>query len=164
MLTSSASAIRETLAGTVLKCAQTQGQSELIALAWALRNRVERTRNGADDEAVPDAEEVSRVSQALLADISAEAAPESSKAHGNGHAKNLPHDEMAFQQALACVSLVFDGLLPDPTNGASRVHPHDQAPAWAGHCEATALIGPLLFLRESSDSEDADRSDWSERS
>lgn len=153
MLASSASAIRETLAETLLRCAQTQSQSELIALAWTLRNRVERAVNNASDEAFLDPAEVLKVSEALLADVGVDVAREINGPQANGHTTGSQDEEMAFRQALACVSLVFDGLIPDPTNGASRVHPHDQAPAWAGDCEATALIGPLLFLRERSESQ-----------
>jgi len=146
MLASPASAVRELFADVVLRCRQTGGQSELIALAWALRNRA----GGAN---VTTESEAGDVGRALLADIGIEPQPEGHPANGNGHAASW-HDQTDFQQALACVSLVFDGLLPDPTHGASRVHPHDQAPAWANDFEPTALIGPLMFLREQSDSDD----------
>jgi hypothetical protein len=120
--------------------------------------------NNTSDEAFLDPAEVSKVSEALLADVGVDVAREINGPQANGHTTGSQHEEMAFQQALACVSLVFDGLLPDPTNGASRVHPHDQAPAWAGDCEATALIGPLLFLRERSESEGPGRTGCSENS
>ncbi|WP_147361534.1 hypothetical protein [Dichotomicrobium thermohalophilum] len=150
-------------AEAILKCSHTHGQSELIALAWTLRNNVERAKHAADDEIILDPAEARELSRSLLADVGADDAPRPAEVQGNGQA-DPQHDEMAFQQALACVSLVFDGLLPDPTNGASRVHPHDQAPAWANEFEATALIGPLLFLRECSGSEEGNRRDRSARS
>jgi len=56
-------------------------------------------------------------------------------------------EEAAVNRALACVSLVWDGVVPDPTNGATRVHRHDSFPEWSQNCEATALIGSMLFVR-----------------
>jgi len=144
MVAGFASTDREEFAHTILKCSQKGDQSELIALAWTLRNRAGTANGTAACEAV-------ELSRALLADIgiNAGSAP---RANGNGRAGSCL-DATAFQQALACVSLVFDGLLPDPTNGASRVHLHDQAPDWASDFEPTALIGPLMFLREDPNAE-----------
>ncbi len=153
MLASLASAIRTAFAETILKCSGARRQSELIALAWVLRNRAERLSDGADEEKILDPVAARNLGKALLADVGVERDGEANAANGNGHA-GYDDDMMAFHQALACVSLVFDGLVPDPTHGASRVHPHDQAPCWARDFEATALIGPLLFLREETDGQE----------
>ena len=153
MIASLGATIHDILADAVLRGSRTRGQSELIALAWTLRNRAERAIPGAES-VVLDPAQAREFGQRLLADAGVENEPE---ALTNGKAQH--HDEMAYQQALACVSLVFDGLVPDPTSGATRVHPHDQAPCWAEDFEATALIGPLMFLRERADAEDARKPD-----
>ncbi len=144
MRAGTASAVREAFAEAILGCSQTGNQSELIALAWTLRNRAEQMCSKTQDETGLDAITARQLAQSLLADVGIEA---QRSANGNGRAR-YTENSIAFDQALACVSLVLDGLLPDPTDGASRVHPHDQAPPWAKDFEATALIGPLMFLRE----------------
>jgi len=150
MIPGSASDIRACFAEAIQKCSHTGSQSELIALAWTLRNRAASTADGTALDGGITRVEALELSRGLLADVGADAVIEPPCANGGEHT-SLPHAETGLQQAIACVSLVFDGLLPDPTNGASRVHPHDQAPDWADDFQATALIGPLMFLREPSE-------------
>ena len=146
MISCSASLIRKLFAETIIHGSPERSQTELIALAWTLRNRAERARPENGDETGALSEDDAReMASAMLADLGFGA--DAPRSNGNGHAPHLP-EERIFQQALACVALVCDGLLPDPTNGASRVHPHDVEPAWAEDCEATALIGTLMFLRD----------------
>jgi len=92
-------------------------------------------------------ERASEVCQGLRTDMGLEPCAHDQKHKSNGKDVFGPTSDKRFQQALTCVSLVFDGAVPDPTNGASRVHPHDQQPAWAQSCEPTALIGDLLFFK-----------------
>jgi len=142
--------IRQLFAETILKGGQSPSQTELIALAWTLRNRAEQAKHGGGTAEKGMAEvEAQNVCQALLSEIGAggDRPRVYTNGNGNGHAADAATQDSRFQQALACVSLVCDGLVPDPTGGATRVHRHDAAPGWASDCEATALIGDLLFLR-----------------
>jgi len=133
-------------AETILRCSQASTQSELIALAWVLRNRAEHTALSKDASSELDATQARQMAWGLLGDIGLEASGNGASQTNNGSA-GAWHGDVSFQQALACVSLVFDGLVPDPTSGANRVHLHDQAPDWSQDCESAALIGSLLFLR-----------------
>lgn len=149
MLGSVASAIRESFAHAIVRCSQTGRQSELIALAWTLRNRAQLSRGGVGDAKSESLNEndARKLASGLLSDMGLVSAAPTVSSNGNGHAEHT-HGDTTLQQAMACVALVFDGLVPDPTHGASRVHRHDEEPSWANDCEATALIGPLLFFRE----------------
>ena len=142
MISCSASLIRKLFAETIIHGSPEGSQTELIALAWTLRNRAELVWSETGVLREADARQMASL---MLADLGFGA--ETPQSNGNGHAAHLPEDR-TFQQALAFVALVCDGLLPDPTNGASRVHPHNVEPDWAGACEATALIGSLMFFRE----------------
>jgi len=147
MLVSVASAIKNRLAETILRCSQAGGQSELIALAWSLRNRAQTVLGHGNDARPISEADAESLTRAMFTDVGLDTAEAAGRQNGHGRAAGAT-DSVAFQQAQACISLVFDGLVPDPTNGASRVHRHDQEPCWANACEATALIGPLMFLRE----------------
>ncbi|MFP4539178.1 MAG: hypothetical protein ACLFPA_12865 [Dichotomicrobium sp.] len=157
MILCSALPVRELFAETILRGSQHQSQTELISLAWVLRNRAQYARydtgNAGGDLALGEARHLCR---AMLADLGCEDVTNGSRIDGNGRigdngrADAGPRSQ-AFQQALACVSLVCDGLVPDPTHGATRAHAHDTEPEWAQHCEATALIGELLFFRGAPD-------------
>jgi len=146
MISCSASLIRKLFAETIIHGSPERSQTELIALAWTLRNRAERmqSENGDETGALSEAD-AREMASGMLSDLGF--GVDAPRTSGNGHAAHFP-EERIFQQALACVALVCDGLLPDPTNGANRVHPHDVEPDWAGDCEATALIGSLMFLRD----------------
>ncbi len=147
----SALSVREVFARTILQLDRFQTPTEAISLAWTLRNRAEDLdaiwgRSGIE----LSIDEARDLCHTLLADLNLSAGEKACHAHtnGNGSAATVAHaDNAAFQRALVCVSMVWDGVVPDPTNGATRVHLHDRQPAWADDCEATALIGPLLFLR-----------------
>lgn len=158
MIVCSASSIRELFAETIVQCSCEPSQTELIALAWALRNRAERLRQALGKGGELTAAEARELSRALLADMGIKAARRKRRANGNGDAGRA-RDSRTFQQALACVALVFDGLLPDPTKGASRVHRHDEEPGWADGYEATALIGALMFLRSGEEAGQPRRSE-----
>jgi len=159
MLASFASAVHDMLADAILRSSRTQSQSELIALAWTLRNNVERARPDADTGAL-DPEQARGLTESLITDTKAETVSCGPTNQTNGHAGEH-YSDMTFRQALACVSLVFDGLVPDPTHGATRVHPHDQMPCWSKDFEATALIGPLMFLRERPNAQHTGKADAS---
>ena len=49
-------------------------------------------------------------------------------------------------EAFGALQAAFEGPGPDPTWGATHVHRHNEAPAWAARLRATALIGDYLFL------------------
>ncbi len=94
--------------------------------------------------------EAEQLSRALLEDmgvVRSRNGGDGGHTNGNGASEHPPEDGAAFNRALACVSMVWDGVVADPTNGATRAHPHDEQPDWAQHCEATALIGAMLFFR-----------------
>ena len=61
-------------------------------------------------------------------------------------------DPIAPEEArgFAALAHVLAGAVPDPTCGATRFHCHQETPAWAGHMEVRALIGPYLFYRARS--------------
>jgi hypothetical protein len=48
--------------------------------------------------------------------------------------------------AEAALARAYSGEAADPTKGATELHRHEEAPDWAERLEATALIGPYLFL------------------
>ena len=143
----SALSVREFFARTILLVDADQSPTETICLAWTLRNRAERMSEdggGAGEVSLAEAEQLSR---ALLEDMGVVRSPDGAQTNGNGASPHPPEDGTALNRALACVSMVWDGVVADPTNGATRVHPHYEQPDWAQHCEATALIGAMLFFR-----------------
>lgn len=151
MILCSALPVRELFAETILRGSQHHSQTELISLAWVLRNRAQHARyDSGDADSDLELGEARRLCCGMLADLGCEDVQNGSRIGGNGNAEFRP-DSQAFQQALACISLVCDGLVPDPTHGATRAHAHDMEPEWARHCEATALIGELLFFRGAPD-------------
>lgn len=87
--------------------------------------------------------EAEHLCHTLLADMDIAVHCDRTQGNGNGGAVE---DPAALDRALACVSMVWDGVVADPTNGATRAHRHDEQPDWAEHCQATALIGPMLFF------------------
>jgi len=143
-------------AKTILRSCHGPTQSELIALAWVLRNRATQYDTAAHAGTELNDAQAQQMALELGKDLGSEPCKNGASHSGNGDAR-ASHGELAFQQALACVSLVFDGLVPDPTNGANRVHLHDRAPSWAQGCESAALIGSLLLLREDQPSTQQDR-------
>ncbi len=50
------------------------------------------------------------------------------------------------EAAFCALWRAFHDAAPDPTFGATFVHPHTVSPPWAARLRATALIGPYLFL------------------
>jgi hypothetical protein len=159
MLASFASAVHDMLADAILRSSRTQSQSELIALAWTLRNGLERARPDADALTL-DPEQARKLTESLMTDTQAASVSCEQTTPTNCDAREA-YTDMTFRQALACVSLVFDGLVPDPTHGATRAHPHDQMPNWSKDFEATALIGPLMFLRERANAQQTGKADAS---
>lgn len=138
-----------TTIGRVSRC---EIAGEVICLAWTMRNRIGELRGNADasrdlvryvcDELLEDigmrdhANGVHQHSQYKVASVSA--------ANGSGTVKR---DLIA-----AYVRLVWEGLLPDPTNGASRAQHHEHASQLDRAWEPTALIGALLFFRRNGGS------------
>lgn len=54
-------------------------------------------------------------------------------------------------RAIAALSRVLAGSVPDPTRGATRFHCHQEDPAWAAAMEIRAAIGPYLFYGGADD-------------
>lgn len=147
----SALSVREFIARTILKINGAQSPTEIICLAWTLRNRAAHMGDGAGEPGEIGMPEAEHLCQGLLADMglaeSAGAAAANGNGSGNGGNGVAAVDAVALDRALACVSMVWDGVVADPTNGATRVHLHNEEPDWAEHCQATALIGAMLFFR-----------------
>lgn len=91
--------------------------------------------------------EAEQLCRTLLADMGIAGPCDRAQRNGKGDNGGASEDPAAFDRALACVSMVWDGVVADPTNGATRAHPHNEQPDWSEHCQATALIGPMLFFR-----------------
>jgi len=140
--------VMELFARTILQVRRTDTPTEAISLAWALRNRAERAhfKKRANGRGIA-AELAEQVSKALQDDMEGVSSKNGSRLNGAPQPCGSGGSEEAFNRVLACVSMVWEGVVPDPTHGATRVHPHDQQPQWALDYEATALIGSLLFFR-----------------
>ena len=69
------------------------------------------------------------------------------RAPGAGPMPRAASADTAFWRALAVTGFVWAGDYADPTEGATLVHRHDEAPAWAEHAKGTVLIGPWMFYR-----------------
>lgn len=143
----SALSVREFLSRAILQVAGDQSPTETICLAWTLRNLAERMSESGSEPREIEMAEAERLCQRLFADMGLTEVPNGAHANGNSADYGTAADQAALNRALACISMVWDGVIADPTNGATRVHPHDAQPDWAQHCEATALIGAMLFFR-----------------
>lgn len=56
-----------------------------------------------------------------------------------------PADDPLFQMAVRVANRAANGLLPDPTNGATSYHDIDENPAWSTLAVPSAEIGRRLF-------------------
>jgi len=139
--------VLELFARTILQVRRTDTPTEAISLAWALRNRAERAHCKKHNGRGIAPELAEQVSKALQEDMQGVSSENGSRLNGATKPCGSGATEEAFNRVLACVSMVWEGVVPDPTRGATRVHPHDQQPDWARDYEATALIGALLFFR-----------------
>jgi spore germination cell wall hydrolase CwlJ-like protein len=63
-------------------------------------------------------------------------------------ARAVPEADPLLAVCRRVARLALAGALGDPTGGATRCHPEDQAPAWASGCVPAAEIGGLLFYSE----------------
>jgi len=152
MTKSSALSVREFIARAILEIDGEQSPTETICLAWTLRNRAAHMSEGAGDPSEIGMAEAEHLCQDLLADMGLAdmwlaKSPGAAAADGNGGNGAAAADAAALNRALACVSMVWDGVVADPTNGATRVHLHNEEPDWAENCQATALMGAMLFFR-----------------
>jgi len=143
----SALSVREFIASSIVKIGRDPSPTESICLAWILRNRAEGMREAGCELDEIGMAEAEQLCDALLADLGGAISCNGAKANGHGGTHVAAEDDYALNRALVCVSMVWDGVIGDPTNGATRVHPHDEQPEWAQDCEATALIGSMLFFR-----------------
>lgn len=140
--------VLELFARTILQVRRTNTPTEAISLAWTLRNRAERADGTSSVNGCGIEQELAeQVSTALQDDMQGASSEDRARLNGEAQPCRNGAGDDAFNRVLACVSMVWEGVVPDPTHGATRVHPHDQQPDWALDYEATALIGALLFFR-----------------
>lgn len=146
----SALSVRQFFARAILRIDGDQSPTETVSLAWTLRNLAEDRMEAGSGPMEVDLARAQHLCRRLFADLGMTPPGDEARANGNGADAGAFEDEAGFNRALACVSMVWDGVLPDPTNGATRVHRHDRQPEWSQDCEATALIGSMLFFRAES--------------
>lgn len=115
--------------------------TEMLCLAWVLRNRMKALPQcSADSKTAPDELAQARTACCgLLEDLDANPAELQTLQSG--------FNDFAFCRAFGYVCLVWEGTVPDPTGGATRLHRHDRQPVWATAANPTALIGPFIFFR-----------------
>jgi hypothetical protein len=137
-------------ADTINRVSRCEIAGEVISLAWTMRNRLNELR-GLDGDGTPHLLAI-RVCDEVLVDV------------GIGH--NGTHPVVQHRPCLvvasnsrttakrdlveAYVRMVWEGLLPDPTQGASRVQHHEHKSRLDRAWEPTALIGALLFFRRNA--------------
>lgn len=122
-MTQFATALR--LSGIIQEVSPNPGENDIIAMAYATRNRIGKG--------------------GTLDDIIAEASlPE----RGQNSCQTAVNPADSDLKSLSLVTGVFAGLYDDPTRGATRFHRHDRTPSWAQGRVPNALLGSYMYYRE----------------
>lgn len=134
----------ETLTKTVWAEARGEGEKGMVAVAWAIRNRVETDlgKDGRPDWWGEGYEGVCKCKWQFSCWNNND--PNYKYLVG---AKKIPGTE--YLRAFTCANSVVNGLVPDPTGGATHYYSISSVyrPAWAKHGEFACRIGNHIFFR-----------------
>ena len=111
------------LARALERVLSSESEASAIAVAWFVRNRLE------DGKKLED----------VIATFPHRRAVEE---------QLLANDGSNLLAAIGILARVFEGTLPDPTAKATKIHRHDECPAWALKAEPCALIGSYFYYAD----------------
>ncbi|KFE57839.1 cell wall hydrolase [Pseudomonas syringae] len=136
---------RDVLARTLWGEARGEGSAGQIAVAWAIRNRVEMDLH---NDGKPDwwGEGYAAVCQTAW-QFSCWNRNDQNYQYLSG-ATPIPFRELA--QARITADQVIDGKQPDPTGGATHYYAITlpKAPAWAAQARQTLMLGHHVFFKD----------------
>lgn len=126
----------DTITRTVLGEAMPNDPSGQAAVAWVIQNRANSGSFPSDPASVATQGNSNGIHQFSAWNTSAN--------EGN-NLVNIPATDPRYQQVAAVVRGVFDGSVPDPTNGATYYHTPAVNPTWDNTMTQTAQLGGHIF-------------------